>query len=217
MPDEPKKPGHGCLFWGAIVGAVLLAVVIIAAVFGAYYARGLFNRFTSTQPAKLPHVELPRPDMARLQSRVDSFRDAVQAGLATPSLELSATELNALIANDADLLPLRDRIYVTINGNQLAARFSIAASELGFKDIKALAGRYINGAGNFSIAIDGGKLRITAESISAGGKPLPETIARQIRARNLADDLNRDRRVAAAISQLQAIEVRDGNLIIVPK
>lgn len=210
---QPKRP-RGCLFYVLIAAAVSAVMLVVGAFFGLRYAHKLVNELTDTQPAQLPTVQLPQAQMFLLHDRVDTFRDAVRDGDPTEPLALSADELNALIETDPSLAALKNHLFVTINGNQLGAQISFPAEDVG---LVRLRGRFVNATGDFHVALTNGELRITAESLSVRGKPIPRNIMREVAAENLADKFNQDPRAAAGLRKLGVIDVKDGKLIVVPK
>jgi hypothetical protein len=214
MADPQQKPKQGCLFYLCIIGVVSLIVLALGAYLGIRYARGLVGQLTDAQPMPLPKVKLPEAQMFELHDRVDTFRENVRDGEAAAPLELSADELNALIETDPALTALKNHLFVSIDGNQLRAKISFRAEDLG---LVRLQGRYINADGMFDVGLTNQELRITAESLTVKGKPVPRHIMREVAAENLADRFNQDPKSAAGIKKLQAIQVKDGKLVIVPK
>jgi len=214
MTDSQQKRPRGCLFYVCLAAAISVVMLGVGAFFGLRYAHSLVNQLTGTQPAPLPTVQLPQAQMFQLHDRVDTFRDGVRDGDPTEPLALSADELNALIETDPSFAALKNHLYVTIDGSQLGAQISFPAEDLG---LVRLRGRYVNATGVFEAALTNGELRITAESLSVRGEPIPRNIMREVAAENLADKFNQDPRAAAGLKKLQAIEVKDGKMIIVPK
>jgi hypothetical protein len=214
MVDQQQKRKRGCLFYGGITGAVLLVVLLLGAYFGIRYARGLVNQLTDTKPMPLPTVQLPQVQMFQLHDRVETFRESVRDGEAVAPLELSADELNALIETDPSMTALKNHLFVSIDGDQLRAQISFPAEDLGLVQLR---GRYINANGIFDVGLTNGELRIRAESLTAKGRPVPRIFMREIARENLADKFNSDPKAAAGLKRLQAIQVKDGKLIIVPK
>jgi hypothetical protein len=193
---------------------VLLFVLLLGAYFGIRYARGLVNQLTDKQPMQLPTVHLPDVQLFQLRDRVDTFRDSVRDGDTVAPLELSADELNALIETDPAMAVLKNHLFVSITNNELHAQVSFPAEDLG---MVRLQGRYFNANGLFSVGLTTNELRITAISLSVKGRPVPRNIMREIARENLADRFNGDPRAAVGLKRLQAIEVKNGKLVIVPK
>jgi hypothetical protein len=214
MADSQPKPRKGCLFYLGIIAAISLVMLALGAFFGLRYAKGMVNQLTDAQPVQLPTVQLPEAQMFQLHDRVTTFREGVRDGDAVEPLELSADELNALIETDPMLARLKNHLFVIINSNQLSAQISFRAEDVG---LMRLQGRYVNATGVFDVAIRTNELQITADSLSVRGKLVPRNIMREVSAENLADRFNQDPKVSVGLRKLQAIEVKDGKLIIVPK
>jgi len=214
MADPQSQPKRGCLFYVGIIGVISLIVFAFGAYFGLRYAHGLVEQLSDKEPVRLPTSQLPQAQMFELKDRVDTFRDAVKDGEATEPLELTGDELNALIATDPAFASLKNHLYVTIEGNELHAKISFRAEDLG---LVRLRGRYINADGVFDVRLVNDELRIMTVSLMVKGKPVPRNIMREVARENLADKFNQDPRVSAGLRKLKAIEVKDGKLVIVPK
>ncbi|HWD93429.1 MAG TPA: hypothetical protein VG938_13895 [Verrucomicrobiae bacterium] len=214
MPDPQQKRKRGCLFYGGLTGVILLFVLLLGAYFGIHYARGLVNQLTDKQPMQLPTVHLPDVQMFQLHDRVETFRESVRDGETVAPLELSADELNALIETDPSMTILKNHLFVAITNNELRAQVSFPAEDLGMVQLR---GRYINAEGIFNVGLTNGQLQISAAYLTAKGRPIPRNIMREVVRENLADRFNSDPRSAAGLKRLQAIEVKNGKLVIVPK
>jgi hypothetical protein len=211
MIQQAKKPGRGCLFYGSLVGGVLLFVIIVGTLIGLRYAKAVVNQLTDTKPLSFPEVKLTEAQMNLLRDRMARFQDDIKDGVPTPPLQLTAEEINALIQTEPSLVSLKNHLYITIDGNQLRAQMSFPTEQVG---LRPLTGRFVNAQGNFKISLYKGELRVAAETLTAKGKPVPEHIMRQVRTQNLAADLNKDPNAAEGIKNIRNIDVKDGKLII---
>ena len=191
-----------------------MIVFAFGAYFGLRYAHSLVEQLTDKDPVQLPTSQLPEAQMFQLKDRVDTFRDAVKSGEATEPLELTGDELNALIATDPAFASLKNHLYVAIIGNELHAQISFKAEDIG---LDRLRGRWVNADGVFDVRLAENELRIMALSLMVRGKPVPRNIMREVARENLADKFNQDPRAAAGLKKLQAIEVKDGKLVITAK
>jgi hypothetical protein len=214
MADPQPRKKKGCLFFMGIIAVIALVVLALGAVFGLRYAKVLVGELTDAQPMSLPTVQLPEAQMFQLHDRVDTFREGVRDGEAVAPLELTADELNALIETDPMLAAMKNHLFVSINGSQLSAQISFRAEDLG---LVRLQGRYVNATGDFRVALTNAELQITAQTLLVRGKPIPRNIMREVTAENLADKFNQDPRASSGLKKLEAVEVKDGKLIIVPK
>src|SRR5437879_11100381 len=135
--DEAIKGRRGCLFYGCLTGLFLLLLVVIAFLLGLRQVKKMVTDFTDPRPVALPTVQMSSNEIAAVRRRVDEFRENARAMRQTPPLALTAEELNALIATDPDLQPLKDRIYVTaIEGDKIKGQISILLEELGLPIFK---------------------------------------------------------------------------------
>jgi hypothetical protein len=214
MTETQQKRRRGCLFYGCVAVVVLAAVTLLGAYLGLRYAKRLVTQLTDAQPTQLPSVHLSDTQMFRLHDRVNTFGDNIRDGQDVAPLELSPDEVNALIETDPGLAALKGHVYIAIETNQLKAQISFLAEDLG---LDALRGRYVNANGLFNAGLTNSELLITAESLDVKGKPVPRHVMREIEAQNLAAKFNQDPKVAAGLKKLQAVQVKDGKLVIVPK
>ncbi|HLP77037.1 MAG TPA: hypothetical protein VK327_08970, partial [Candidatus Paceibacterota bacterium] len=145
---------------------------------------------------------------------ISTFSRAVEQGTATPPLVITADELNALFASNPDLATVRGKLFFSMEGSNVLAQMSVPAEDLGFKPLE---GRYVNASGVFSVGFSNSVLNVNAQSLSAKGKPFPDTFMGRIRPQNFAYRLNNDPNAKAALEKLQDVRVTDGHLVIVPK
>jgi hypothetical protein len=215
MPESsPKQAGQrGCLFYGCLIGCIFMLVVVVGGLFGLRHARKMFNNFTDTAPAALPASSLSPQRAQAVRERVDAFRDNVRTGRAAQPLELTAEEINALIQTDPDLEPLKSKLHVVIEGNQLKARMSVPMDDLG---LSLFRGRYLNGAADLDVVFSNGILRIIPTRVTVKDAALPQVYLETIRKQNLARGLN-EGEGTAALQKLQTIRIENGRLIIIPK
>jgi len=214
MDEQTAKPRKDFFRYSCLVGLVLLLMVVLGGLFGLYYAKKMFNDFTDTKPEPLPPVRLSRAEIDQVQQRIDLFRQAVRMGKTTEPLQLTADEINALIATDPDLNVLKGKLYVKLSGNKAEGQLSVPMEAVGLPLFK---GRYLNGTGTFDIGLHNGQLRLHTLGFVAKGKRIPDVYMDQIRKQNLAEGINSQPRAAAALDRLQAIKIQDGKLIIEPK
>ena len=77
--------------------------------------------------------------------------------------------------------------------------------------------RFLNGTATFSVSLQNGLLRVTAQDVTVKGKPLPGVYLDRIRQQNLAQAAQEEPRNSIVLEQLKDIQVKDGKLIITPK
>jgi hypothetical protein len=214
MNETPTpKPRRGCFFYGCIAGAVCLVAILVAALLALQMFKKVLNQYTDTKPAALPKVELSAAQIEAVQRRVDTFQDAVSAGRPVPPLELTSDDLNAVIASRADFQGIKDKVYLRVEGDKLNAQVSVPMEQIGLP----LKGRYLNGQATFNVALHNGMLYVTPAVIEVKGKPLPDAYLEKLRRENLAGGVNENSKASIALNRLEAIEVKDGKVILIPK
>jgi hypothetical protein len=214
MTEQSPKPRRGCFFYGCITGVVLLLLVMGALLVGLHYVKKLVNRYTDTQPVELPTVQMPQGEIDKLKRRFEDFQTAVREQQPVQPLTLSADEINVLIANGRGGQALQDKLFVSLEGDQLKGQVSVPLKEIGLTMFK---GRYLNGSATFSLSFHNGVLAVTPRAVLVKGKLLPEVYMQEIRKQNLAASLANEPRATAVLQGLEDIQVKDGKLVVVPK
>jgi hypothetical protein len=214
MPDPilstPPPKRRGCLFYGCLTCIVLALITLLLAVLAVRAVKNKVYAFTDSQPAQLPKVEMTDAEYQSLQQRVTAFGDAMAEGKRTEPLILTERDINALLAKAASTKELADKVYVSVNGNQVKGQVSIPLSFLGWLG----RGRYLNGEATFDVSLENGVLLVTAQEIKVKGQPLPESFMSQLRRENLAKDAYKNPENAETIRKLDSIEVQDSKAII---
>src|SRR5689334_20812420 len=114
-PEAPPKK-RGCFFYGCIGAIIVFVIGVTVVVFGIRYAISSFvQNYTDTAPLEMPKVEMTQVELDRLKTRVSDFSKALDNHQKTPPLVLTASEVNALLAN-----------YHMSNDKQKDARFYIS-------------------------------------------------------------------------------------------
>ena len=211
---NPPKPRRGCLFYGCLTCLVCFIAILLAGLIGLHQLKKMLYEYTDDQPMPLPQVQVSPAEAQEIRNRVDSFRDAVQTGRSTAPLELTADQINALLATDPDLKDVRGKIFVSIEGDRLKGQVSVPFTDLGLDRFR---GRYLNGTSTFAVHFQNGFLDVRADEIVVKGKPLPKTYMDAIHKQNLAAGANENPRSSAGLNHLQSIEVKEGKLILMPR
>jgi len=209
-----KKTGHGCLFWGGIIAAILFLFLLLAAYGTFRYFKHLVVEYTDTKPLPAPVVQLSGAEITNLQQRIHGFDQAIKNDKPVEPLSLSADEVNALIAKEAKSNASPARLYFSFNSNQVQAQLSLPTDGTG---VRMLKGRYFNGSGEFAVSLQNGRLNVNVKSLSVKGRPLPENFMVQIRMQNFADAWTNDVNFNQAIANLEEIKIENNKLIVIPK
>ncbi|QEF97400.1 hypothetical protein Mal15_14400 [Stieleria maiorica] len=206
-PPQSSGSGNGCL-WGCLIAGGLFIGSILCAGFGGYwFLSNQIAKYTSDTPVQLPTVEYSEEELAKLDARVESFRDKLDAG-ETPEedLILTADDINALISSNEDL---KGKVYVKIENDQVEGDVSFPLDKLPMGK-----GRYFNGSATFNVSMDGGVLIVTVDQAEVNGEPVPEQFMEGMRQENLAKDVYKDPDNARFMSRFEDIRVEGDKFIL---
>ncbi len=214
--DAPaEKKGPGCFLWGCIIAAILVVGGTTAIVGSGYYMFvKLRDNFTETQPMALPQVSLSKEEREAVKDRFEAFRDAVDNGTAVDPFILTEDEINTLIAESDSDEPLKDSLRVQIEDDLLKGQISIPLDDI---PLPGLKGRYFNGTADLRASLKDGKLEVYVENAEVKGEPLPKSVMDELRRENLTAETMKDPEARKTLEKIESIEVRDGQVIIVPK
>ncbi len=204
---QSSGSGNGCL-WGCLIAGGLFIGSILCAGFGGYWLiSSQIAKYTSDTPVELPTVEYSEEELAKLDARVETFREKLDAG-ETPEedLVLTADDINALISKNEDL---KGKVYVKIENNQVEGDVSIPLDKLPMGK-----GRYFNGSATFDVSMDGGVLIVTVDQAELNGEPVPEEFMQPMRQENLAKDVYKDPENAKFMSRFEDIRIEDDKFIL---
>jgi hypothetical protein len=156
--------GKGCLI--LIAFAIFLAVAFVGGTFLA--VRVLRASYFATAPVRLPEAIVTEGEQQRAGAKWHEFEQAARDHKAG-RIEMTADELNALIASKPDL---RGKGYVTMDDNTARLQISISLDKL-----KLLRGRYMNAECTVQSAADGDPAQARVTSIIVNGKPVGEDVS----------------------------------------
>jgi hypothetical protein len=194
---------RSCLFYLLCIAAGMLLIVGVAAYFGYRKFVAFRDQYTGANPAALPVVRYTKPELEALQKRMDQFFATPKPGQTNGRLELSANDLNLLIATSA----FSNRVYVAMQSNAVSGQFSLPLSELG---LPLFRGRYLNGSGTLNVGRVDGKVEVTLREASVNGIAIPGHYLNQIRRQNLAEGVVLDEKAG----RIRRIAVENGRLIM---
>ena len=209
----PARKEHGCLFYLGLAFAVMLLIGGLLAFLTVRFVKNQITAFTDSAPMTLPKVEMADAEFERLEQRVTTFGKALQQGNPAEQLLLTERDINALLTRKPEVKIWADKVYVSLEDNQIKGQVSIPLQGLNW----IAKNRYLNGVAAFNVSLENGVLIVTAKEIKVKGKPLPETFMSRLRQENLAKDAYKDPKNAEVIRKLDRIEVKDGRVIITPR
>jgi hypothetical protein len=209
MANEANPPRkRGCFFYGCLTLIVAMLILAVASIVAFRYFQRKVTEYADTKPMPIEKGDASPAKLNALQKRIDAFREGLSSG-SSQELALSADEINTLLASQPDLQVYSARMSAFIEGDQLKAKLSWPLDEIGLK------GRYFNGTGTLKVSASKGDIDLHIDNLKTqSDKPLPEPFIEKLRRHDFADDLQRDAQTAAALRQIDSVEVKDGRVIV---
>lgn len=214
-PVPAPRPRKRRWWLVALVVLGLMVALLVVSLLGIFWlARSTMLRYTDTNAVPLPKVTASAESGAKVQARLVKFFEALKGNQPLEPLELTADDLNMLIAAGSRKNPLKDRLYVTIDEQGLHGDFSVP---LGNGAPGPLQGRFLNGRGDLKVVFQDGELRVWVDNLSAHGRPVPKLLANQLSKRNLAEGLLNNPDAYNTLQQLESIAITNGAVVLRPK
>lgn len=205
-PPPPQQKGMGCFAKGCLILIVFLIFLCLAMIGGTIYGvRYLRGSYFATTSAQLPSNAATAPEQESARQKWYAFERAARAH-APARVEMTADELNALIASEPRL---RDRAFVTIDGNVGHLRVSIPLI-----DVSWLRDRYLNAECVVQSSVSGNPAGARITSVVVNGHAVSDD------ALNLQYppwSLRRYLANWAETNDLKTFEIRDGKVILETK
>ena len=124
----PKSSRGSCVLRGCLV--LVIIAMLLGVVFGGtglYLYRGL-KPFLTSQPVAIHTFQGGEEAAAALQQKLTAFQQSLAAGQKA-TLALTGDDLNALVAQDPDLSKYRNRVFLSLENNQIIAELSFPYTE----------------------------------------------------------------------------------------
>jgi hypothetical protein len=168
-PPPPQK-GMGCFAKGCLILIAFFVLLAIAFVGGTYLAMRYFRSeyFASTQ-SQLPRPEASEQGQAAARARWDAFERAARAHQPA-RIELTADDLNALIASEPEL---RGRAHVSIDENIGHLRVTMPLDS-----VKWLRGHFLNAECIVQSGASGNPVEARITGIIVNGRPVGDEVVR---------------------------------------
>lgn len=210
MPTVQKKEGKGCFFYGCVTSIIALIIIVIAIYVGARYALNrVVEAYTVETRSIIPEVGTTTTDYGLIRERLGKFVESVKGGGARETaLSLSADDINTLIKFDPDWAPLKDSVFVRIEGDKIKAQVSLDLKEFGYP------GRFVNGSAVFAAKTDRRGPHIFLVDADFNGHKMPEEVAKKIADTDLLAEAERKNQgdLKAAIDAIGSLKIQNGAL-----
>ena len=208
--NREKKSGCGCLSGGCAIAFVVFLLIGGALFWGAFSTFNGIKSMTSTEAKPIAVYNATDAELQAVLAKIKIFNTAYDAGQ-EGEIQLSANEINTLIARYEPWSALRGRAYASIEGDHVAAQVSLPLSQ-----IRLMQDRFFNGDVSISFIDDKGHPKPNIVTVRSGDVEFPRWAMRYITSKQFVEGLG-----VPSLSEpdsiganLTALEVRDDKLIV---
>jgi hypothetical protein len=163
----------GCFAKGCLTLIIAAAALVVVCLFGGWFVLTRFaDEFTATQPAM---VEVRQPTPAEAQA-AEAKREALRVAISNnqeTTVEFTADDLNALIANDPDFRRAHGRARVAIADSIVSLDLSAPLDSVKWTRLR---GRWFNGNIRFGMSYVDGDFFFDLKSAEANGRQIPSFV-----------------------------------------
>lgn len=222
----PAKSGGGG--WLAGCGLGCLVAVIACAVIGFFGYKVIVKKlsetiasYTSTEFVPIEPPVVTPTEIEETLARFNALAASVsENGGLTEPLVLTGQEINTLLFHHPQFAQAAGMAAVTIANDKLTSEISVKLDDLPIPEgpIKtALAGRFVNGVGTFSLGIVAGRPALYLEDFQVNGMAPPAEVLSQLKTQNILENAGNDPELSNALEKISDIRIEGDKLIITPK
>jgi hypothetical protein len=197
-PEGSKPKGkRGCFFWGC------LGVVVAGLALGGLAVLSIYSLYnlTEPEPRPVPVKEVAPGEYEEIAARLESF--VAPAPPAEERLELTADDLNALIAASPDLEELAGRLFIRLQEDRMLLDVSWSVP----------LERWINATCEARVSLEEGRLKIDVlKAETAAGKELPANLVEGLLHQVLSEATRGKRE--RLLGPVREIEIAGGRLVL---
>jgi hypothetical protein len=166
--EPPPPQGMGCFGKGCLILVAFFLFLCVAFIGGSFLAvRYLRTSYFASSQAPVPAATATEEEERMAKAKWSEFERGARAHEAQ-RIEMTADELNALIASEPDL---RGKAHVTIDNDTARLKISVPLDQ-----VRMLRGRYMNAECAVQSSPDGDPSQARFTEILMNGKPLGEDI-----------------------------------------
>lgn len=215
--QPPRKRGLGCFAKGCLT-LVVVGILTIALV-GVFIYKSYQQVRSYLADAPVPIRIYPATDeqYQAVQAKLAPFFDAIASNHRT-TVELTADDLNTLIAREPGFSDVRGKVAISMAGGYLAADFSRMISD----SRETSTALYLNGRATAAINVDNGEVQLSPHTVTLNGKALPAWITQLLNNRDfmkssggiLDDEINRKPQLREFLRRLHSAHVDGDRLVL---
>ena len=214
-PAPPKKRGLGCFGCGCLILALLVILFLALVAGGCYLGYQKVVAITSTTPAAVPSFNGTDDVYNTARQKISAFVHDVENHQAS-TIELSADEINTLIARNPDLTQPPPHLFVTLVDDHAEVQGGIPTDVFAHGLLK---GRYVNFDATFGLGFnsDTKSLDLTLHHLQIGDQTMPQNLLPLMQAEFtplINMQLQQYPPTKSFLQQAKSIGVKDGQLVI---
>ena len=218
---DTARGGMGCFAKGCLftsVAAFILATILFGGAWLLY--KKAVDRYTSSQPMELTIAAPTAAQSDAANEMLTRLRTSAKSNK-PDTIEFSATDLNALIAQDADAVANpRRKIRIGMANSIMTLEMSVPFDH---PRLPGLKGRWFNCTARFGLEYVYGQFRISPKSVIMNGYAAPQIIFSEnfvssfnrSFTKSFIDSLRRSEEGGAFWGKIKSITVRDDKLVVV--
>ncbi|OAI42218.1 hypothetical protein AYO41_04620 [Verrucomicrobia bacterium SCGC AG-212-E04] len=216
--SNQEGQGMGCFAKGCLT-LVVVGIAVAAIIGGSLYY--YFNKFVDNLTSPTPvAIRVEQPSDAQYNSAMAQLKritDAYNSGQEI-TVELTAADLNALIARNPEFAAARGKVFFTIADGNFGAEASIPLDTLPFKRTK---GRYFNGKVVAFFEWANGEATFKPKLVEANGSQVPSMVLTQMDSAESQRSFNReflkDSKTRDAMNRLKTVRLVGEKIVITTK
>ena len=219
MSDQQNQ-GMGCFAKGCLT--LVVVGIAMAAISGGslYYYFGKFvDNLTAPQSVAI-RVEQPTDaQFTNATAQLKRLSEAYQSGQET-TVELTAADLNALIARRPDFAQMRGKSFITIADGNFGAEVSLPLDKI---PLSRLKGRFFNGKFVTFFEWNNDEVTFKPKVVEANGKAMPEWALSQLATADSQRQINEElkkstnREFRSQLERFKSIRITGDRVILVTK
>jgi hypothetical protein len=172
LPPPPPRRRSGCFksCIGVVIAGFLFVVLVIV---GAWLAcNHIIHAFTGANARDVQIAQVSPQQLQAAEAKMQMLRAAIR-NQQEKSIEFTAADLNALIANDPGFRGARGRAYFAIADSIVCLDLSVPLSSI---PSKLLNSRWFNGRVRFGVSYVDDEFSFNAKSVEANGHSVPRAL-----------------------------------------
>jgi hypothetical protein len=215
LPAPPKKRGIGCLGCGCLVLALLVILFAGLMTGGFYMGYKKIAGLTSTTPAAIPSFDGGDDVYNAAEEKIRAFGHDVENHQAA-TIQLSADELNTLIARNPAFIQQKAQLFVTLTDDQARIQGSIPTNAL----IQGIfTGRCLNFDTTFGLGFDSDtkSLEVTLHHLQISDQTMPQNLLPTMQAEFapfLNAALQKNPETKNFLDQAKSVGITNGELVL---